>query len=203
MEVKDYYEVNGCSVVENARVYNLAEAVRCSKFPMAIDVDKCTSEIVNRTIGLGNAKQGSGHDSYLKSILVSFDLTFTRKAVEQLMRYHWIDFGSSQSQMHKLVKMNISNQYINHVDPRMISLMKEIINEYNENPTKENYLRAIYSNPNGFLLTAHITTNYMQLKTIYNQRCKVPHKLEEWNLFGEWMIRELPYFNELCIGGRE
>ena len=38
--------------------------------------------------------------------------------------------------------------------------------------SKEAYLEILYSNPCGFKLTAAMTTNYRQLKTIYYQRKK-------------------------------
>ena len=59
----------------------------------------------------------------------------------------------------------------------------------NEEAIKEQYLRVLYSNPCGFKLTAGMTTNYRQLKTIYNQR--KTHRLPEWRAFCEW-IHTLP-----------
>ena len=78
--------------------------------------------------------------------------------------------------------------------------MKEKVAEYNENPTKENYLKVLYSNPCGFKLTAKMTTNYRQLKTIYSQR--KTHKLPEWREFCSW-IESLPYAKELIIGEKD
>ena len=45
-------------------------------------------------------------------------------------------------------------------------------------------------------LTASMTTNYRQLKTIYAQRRH--HRLPEWQAFCDW-IETLPYAN-LIIG---
>ena len=74
--------------------------------------------------------------------------------------------------------------------------MKRLIAAYNENPTVENYLTVLYNNPSGFKLTARMTTNYRQLKTIYYQRRN--HRLPEWRTFCSW-IEELPYFKELVL----
>ena len=71
-----------------------------------------------------------------------------------------------------------------------INRMKELVQEYNECPTPENYLRVLYSNPCGFKLTAGMTTNSRQLKTIYAQRKN--HRLPEWVAFCKW-IESLPY----------
>ena len=210
VEIKDYYDVNdkflfGDPLVTNAKVYNLSSSIKASKYPMATDTSKCTDEITKRTIALGNAKVGSGHDCACKGIQVVFDLTWTVKASVQLQRYHFIDFISSQSQMHRIAKFDLEPQYIKYVDKKIIERIEELkrdyLNETNPELKKEKYLILLYSNPSGFRLTAKMTTNYLQLKTIYNQRCKVPHKLPEWIAFGEWMETELPFFKELCLDG--
>ena len=51
----------------------------------------------------------------------------------------------------------------------------------------------------GFELTARFTSNYLQEKSIRNQR--KGHKLEEWTYYREWQDK-LPYFLEL-IGEKE
>ena len=61
---------------------------------------------------------------------------------------------------------------------------------------KVKYLEILYSNPCGMYLTARMTTNYQQLKTIYQQRRF--HRLPEWQDFCDW-IETLPYFKELCL----
>ena len=96
--------------------------------------------------------------------------------------------------MHKLTKFELNDAYVEYVDERMIEIMKELQNKYNENQTVDNYLKLIYSNPVGMKLTARMTTNYRQLKTIYLQRRG--HKLPEWREFCKWAI-SLPYFKQL------
>lgn len=51
--------------------------------------------------------------------------------------------------------------------------------------------------PNGFIITARMTTNYRELKNIYNQRNT--HRLQEWRDFCK-QLRELPYFDQLALG---
>lgn len=205
LEVKDYYELNGWTMdgetlVSNVKVYNLGNAVRGAKFPMALDTTKMTNEIKPVTLSLGNAKPASGHDCFLKGIQIVFDLKWTVKASVELQRYHFIDFVSSQSTMHRISKFDLDGQYIKYVDQRIIDIMKEKQKAYNENPTKEGYLELLYSNPCGFQLTAEMTTNYLQLKTMYNQR--KTHRLPEWQEFCKW-CETLPYFSELCLGKKE
>ena len=184
-------------VISNINVYGIENAVRGSKFPMSTDIESLNSDIVERTKKLGQSPIGAGHDNYLNGIIVQFDLTFTVKAWTEAERYHFLDFISSQSTMHRIAKFDLNSQYIEYVDPRMIEIMNELKDRYNETKDKEDYLKLLYSNPCGFKLTAAMVTNYRQLKTIYYQRKS--HKLPEWKCFCE-QIEQLPYFKELILG---
>ena len=176
--------------VENVKVYGLKNAVRCSKFPMSTNTESCTSEVTTTTDKLASCKTGTGHDNFLNGIIVQFDLTFTVKAWAEAERYHFLDFISSQSTMHRIAKFNLDEAYNEYVDERMIEIMKELVAKYNETESPEDYLKILYSNPCGFELTAGMTTNYRQLKTIYQQR--KTHRLPEWRCFCNW-IKKLPY----------
>lgn len=187
--------------IENAEVFGLSDSVRASKFPMSINTEICNFDITDTVNRLASCDIGAGHDNFLNGIIVQFDLTFTVKAWTELERYHFIDFVSSQSTMHRIAKFDIDEQYISFVDDRIIAVMHELINEYNNIPDdderkKTAYLRCLYSNPCGFQLTARMTTNYRQLKTIYKQRKN--HRLPEWREFCEW-IKNLPN-SEWIIG---
>ena len=195
-------------VVSNVNVYGMESAVMGSKYPMAVDLKKVDGTIVPRTHALANAKPGSGHDNFLNGIIVQFDLTFTNKAWVEAERYHFLDFISSQSTMHRITKFNLDEVYISYTDPRIIEIMKEKVNSYNEltqkisdkklagedvtelnQVAKVKYLEILYSNPAGFRITARMTTNYRQLKTIYAQR--KTHRLPEWRAFCDW-VETLP-----------
>ena len=202
-------------VVSQVQVYGLYESVKGSKYPMAVDLAKVNDEVTDRTKKLANAKTGSGHDNFLNGIVVQFDLTFTNKAWVEAERYHFLDFISSQSTMHRITKFDLD---ISYVDERIIAIMKEKVKAYNElqedikrlreegkdtttlnDVAKNKYLEILYSNPAGFKLTARMTTNYRQLKTIYFQR--KDHRLPEWRAFCKW-IETLPHA-EFIIGSAE
>ena len=192
-------------MIDNVEVYGLNESIKASKYPMSVDNSKLTDDITPTTVKLFNAKQGSGHDNALKGIVVQFDLTMTCKMSVELERYHFIDFVSSQSTMHRITKFDLDNAYIEYVDEDVIKIMKEKIEDYNEllalpnmsdSLLKTKYLEILYTNPCGFQLTARMTTNYQQLKTIYYQRRT--HKLPEWQEFCDW-CETLPHFKELCL----
>lgn len=181
--------------IQNVCVYGINESIKASKFPMAIDPEECTDEITNGVLNRGAAPIGSAHDCFLKGITVQFDLTMSIKMSVEMERYHFIDFVSSQSTMHRITKLDIDESCNEYVDDRAKQLVRELVQEYNEDQTPENYLRILYNVPTGFCLTARMTTNYLQLKTIYAQRHN--HRLPEWRSFCEWILT-LPLFSELC-----
>lgn len=204
-------------IVSNVKIYGLEESVRRAKFPMAVDTNNLNSDITNGITALAQSPKGCGEDNFLKGIIVQFDLTFTVKAWTEAERYAWFDIVSSQSTMHRITKFNLDNAYVNYVHPHAVQLMQGLVSAYNavqdhlKNSAnllseedvnrivaeqKERYLQILYTNPVGFKLTAGMTTNYRQLKTIYAQRRN--HKLPEWQAFCSW-IETLPH-SDFIIG---
>lgn len=206
MEIKD--------VVNNVSVYGMEDAFRGSKFSYAVDINKINGDKTNTIVKLATTPAGSGHDNFLNGIIVQFDLTFSNKVWVEAERYHFLDFISSQSTMHRITKFDLDNSYMEYVDSRVIDIMKEKVKIYNEKVSKletlenieekqelnkeinELYLQILYTNPCGFRLTAAMTTNYRQLKTIYQQRKN--HRLPEWRIFCKW-VETLPN-SELITG---
>lgn len=210
------YVVKSCDgIVSDCHVYDLDESVRASKYPMAVDHNKTNSEITDRTKSLGRTGMGEGHDNFLSGIVVNFDLTITNKMWVEAERYHFFQIVSSQSTMHRISKIGENrDNFDSHVDSRTLSILNEKIAEYNrlsslattddlnirqerEELLKEAYLDILMNVPAGLKLTARISTNYRQLKTIYYQRKN--HRLPEWRKFCNWMETELPHFKELCL----
>ena len=195
-------------VISNVCVYGLEESVRGSKYPMATDLSKVNDEVTPTVVKLATCRQGEGHDNFMNGIIVQMDLTLSNKAWVEAERYHFLDFVSSQSTMHRITRFDLDSAYIHYVDERMVVIMKEKVQAYNELQQKmkectdleqkkemqkdlnERYLQILYSNPCGFRLTARMTTNYRQLKTIYAQR--KTHRLPEWRAFCDW-VETLPY----------
>ena len=184
--------------VNNGNVYNLENAIRASKYPMASDTTSKDSEITNTVCKLGRAKRGSGHDNYLHGILVSFDLTCSNKMWIEFERYHFADIVSSQSTMHRITNLLEEDVFNEYVDERVKDVLRDILSQYNMDDTpqghRQTYLRLLYNVPSGIELTAHIVTNYGQLKTMWYQRHD--HRLPEWRKFCDWILT-LPKFCEL------
>lgn len=183
--------------IRNIRVYGMEDTAYRSGFPMRTNppINNYVDSDMNRLATLSKAPSGSGHDNALKGILVQFDLKYPQYFTPQLQRYHWIDIISSQSKMHCLTKGAFA--YNKYVVKEIGDLMDEYIEAYNESPSYENFMTCISNCPMGLEMWMGISTNYLQLKTIYKQRkC---HKLkEDWGAFCS-MIESLP--NSYLITG--
>jgi hypothetical protein len=188
--------------IDKVRVYDLEESLIASGYPMEIDTqennDNVTESDLKRAKNLVKATytDNQAHGQFLTGIRVAFDLTFTNKAWVEAERYRFLEFVSSQSTMHRISKFNLDEQYNEYVDERIIKIMNELKDKYNQTQDKEDYLRLLYSNPCGFELTARLTTNYRCLANIYKQRKN--HRLPEWREFCKW-IEKLPC-SELITG---
>ena len=196
--------------IENTEVYGISKSIIASGNAMRTEMDNNSSFFkendLNRAVKLGNTKSGEGHDNFLNGIIVQFDIYAPLYMWKQLQRYHFLDFISSQSTMHRLVRFDIKEQCVDDVDDIILKRYQELLDDYNDNKgmtisvdeDNKKWRTLVASLPCGFVLGATMTTNYRQLKTIYNQRKN--HKLNEWHEFCKW-CEKLPYFKELCLGG--
>lgn len=187
--------------IKNTFVYGLDHAIKASGNPMrtVIDSSEVTEKDISRAIKLGATKQGEGHDNYLKGILVQLDVTAPLYWWKQAQRYHWFDYISSQSTMHCLLKFDIKSQCVDETNSEILDILKKLVDEYltipdTDETKKEKWRELVASLPCGFCLGASMTTNYQQLKTMFNQRKY--HKLKEWHVFCDWCL-SLPRFSEL------
>lgn len=183
-------------IVQNWKIFGLEDSIKASKYPMSVDISDCSSDMTETVKKLASCKTGTGHDQFLTGIVVQFDLTLSNKAWVEAERYHFLDFVSSQSSMHRITKMDVARQCNEYVTPAAVENLQGLVDRWQEEPTAENYLRVLYNIPSGFRLTARMTTNYRQLKTIYQQRRY--HRLPEWKSFCAW-IETLPQA-ELIVG---
>lgn len=194
--------------IENTEVYGVNKSIIASGNPMrTLMVDntlKYTDKDLKRAIALGTTRVGEGHDQLLTGCIVQFDMYAPLYMWKEIQRYHFLDFISSQSTMHRLVKFKIKENCVEDTDRLILERYQELLDDYNDNKgitisvdeDKKKWRTLVASLPCGFVLGATMTTNYRQLKTIYNQRKN--HKLKEWHEFCSW-CESLPMFKELCI----
>ena len=200
--------IDGIIKIDNARVCGLEESIVASGYPMQIEtfnineIDLIDKDI-KRVMHLGNAVPGSGHDCFLKGIIVQFDLQVPEYIWRQLDRYHFIDYISSQSKMHRITKINLDSVCNRYVYDEVKEILKSIIDKYeaetDTDKKKELFNEIIANTPSGLMLTARMTTNYLQLKSIINQRSN--HKMQEWRYLCDW-FKTLPMFEELVCKSR-
>lgn len=202
--------------ISNVKVYDLAESIIASGLPMQSEYDKrefstdrneleldmkCREMLEDnshfkRACRLADNPAGSGHNNFLSGIVVSLNVTATNVWWMQLERYHFVQIVSSMSKMHRLRKIINNGTFSYPSDIIDLSAFSDIMQR---TATKDDGSplysdeELIYRCPMGLELTARITTNYLQLKTIKNQRKN--HKLTEWKTFVEW-IDSLPFAKE-------
>ena len=197
--------------ITNYKVYDLEESIIASGLPMQAEYKEDTfsnqAELLfysdiellrknlhfKRACKLAANPAGSGHNNFLSGIVVSMNVTATQVWWMQLERYHFVQIVSSQSKMHRLTKMLEADGCCDchpKVHPDFLP--------YSE--CMEDFETLIYNCPMGLELTARITTNYLQLKTIWNQRHN--HKLEEWRKFCAF-IESLPFAKEFITNNKK
>jgi hypothetical protein len=193
--------------ISNIKIYDMMESIVASGLPMMAEYSEkwIADEVENlatceniednphfkRACKLAANPAGSGHNNFLSGIVVSMDVTATVKWWEQFQRYHFKQIVSSMSTMHRLRQMmqNGTIKFNKNTAPAVIAPFMDMVHDASITDEK-----LAYSCPMGLELTARITTNYLQLKTIYAQRHN--HKLTEWKDFCRF-IESLPFAKEL------
>lgn len=188
--------------IDNWKVYDLKESVIACRNAMRITPAQITDEEFNasmpRAIILANSPSGSGHQTFLSGIRVSFDIKYPNYISPELQRYHWIDIVSSSSKMHRLSSMDMDTCFNKYVTDESKEQMKRLVKKFNETKSYEDFMVMLSNCPQGLELFMRVSTNYLQLRTLYRQR--KTHKLkEDWGEVCEF-IEKLPYANEFIIG---
>lgn len=218
--------------ISNIKVYDLKESVIACRNAMRTEMPEYTDEEFEKSLvrakKLVSASAQSPnvkcHDNFLTGIRVSFDLKYSQYITKQFQRYHWFDYVSSSSLMHRLLKMNIDKSCNKYVSQESIDQLNKDIRRYNQIAEWEDfngatfvlrdgtvmktrnkgealywaYMCCISDCPMGIELFVRVSTNYKQLQTMYWQR--KDHKLkEDWGAFVEF-VKSLPYAKELITG---
>ena len=120
--------------IENVEVYGVERAVVNSGNSFRTNirtVKDINDKDWSRCKKLGSVEPGSGHDSFLNGCLVTMDVTAPLYWWKQAQRYHWLEFISSQSTMHCVLKFNIIAQCVKEVDNRIFPIIQNLIDQYN------------------------------------------------------------------------
>lgn len=212
--------------VQNIKIYDLEESIIASRNAMRLTPPKYTKEefeqSLERAKKLAKTPNGSGHQTFLSGIRVSFDIKYPNYISPELQRYHWVDIVTSASKIHRLMEMDLDMCCNKYVTKSMIEEMQVHIakykaikedkedniyfwemrdGSYHKTETKEDslyfaFMRCISNCPQGIELFMRVSTNYLQLKTIYHQR-KNHRLVEDWvDGFCVDFVEKLPYFEE-------
>ena len=214
------------------KVYDLKESVIACRNAMRTEMPEYTDEEFEKSLvrakklvaASKNATNVKCHDNFLTGIRVSFDLKYSQYITKQCQRYHWFDYVSSNSLMHRLVKMDADKICNKYVSQECVDKLNADINRYNDIASWDDfngatfilrdgtelttrnkgealywaYMKCISDCPMGVELFVRVSTNYKQLQTMYWQR--KDHKLkEDWGEFCKF-VEALPYAKELILG---
>lgn len=188
--------------IDNWKVYDLKESVIACRNAMRITPAQITDEEFNasmpRAIMLANSPSGSGHQTFLSGIRVSFDIKYPNYISPELQRYHWIDIVSSSSKMHRLSSMDMDTCFNKYVTDESKEQMKRLVKKFNDTKSYEDFMAMLSNCPQGIELFMRVSTSYLQIRTIVHQRYN--HKLrEDWGAFIDF-ARDLPYAREFIFG---
>lgn len=171
-------------------------------------------------------KGGSEHCKFMRQIMLSVDITAPMYWWSEFDTYKVGTTANSTSKMHKLSNTPITidcfeiDDYDNNlgnyfdcacnVEGRdggylaedvgfIIDLLENLRQTYLETKDVHYWKELLRWLPNSWLQTRTITMNYENVRNMYWQRVKHPHKLTEWrNGFGKW-VESLPYSKELIM----
>lgn len=202
-------------LISNVRVYDLEETIKDSGFPMSSTPEYS----LDRAKKLASVPSGSGHDCFLKGIVVRYTMQADHSFWLHFLRYHFSDIVSSESKMHSITKMKlhwhsyvseeskyIATELIRAYNTKDLSLKDTILRMYglsgevDFNNQSQIFEAIIMNCPIGLELAASVTDNYLQIKTTYYQR--KPHKMSSWQYYCNW-VESLPNAKELILNKRK
>ncbi len=212
--------------IETKAVSDIQLAIDWARLSYASEGDNGGEKDIKLATKLAQCKAGSGHNSFLKGIVVHAEFTATHDFILQLYRYHFRDTVSSTSKMHSITKGSIGEHCSKWVSKGLISLVDDLADMYNGyshlvlnevlvqelasvcdryaiSPVPyekaELFECIIHNTPLCYELTFGEVTNYLQLKSMYSQRKS--HKMSGWSeVFVEW-VESLPM--SFLITGKE
>lgn len=122
--------------ISNIEVYNLERAVIASGNAMRLEPASYYS-VEEFEKGLARCKKlaklggGTGHSNFRTGILVTFDLKYPQYFTKQLQRYHWVQYVSSTSMMHRITKMDFDKCCNKYVSKAVKNIVNRLVHYYN------------------------------------------------------------------------
>lgn len=123
--------------ISNIEVYNLERAVIASGNAMRLEPASYYN-VEEFEIGLERCKKlakmggGTGHSNFRTGILVTFDMKYPQYFSKQIQRYHFLQYVSSTSMMHRITKMDFDKCCNKYVSKAVKKIMNRLVYYYNE-----------------------------------------------------------------------
>lgn len=200
---------------ENTKVYNFDGAIESMRMPMMSHNKSDSFYDEDGFYIIGDAdmklaqnliKGGAEHAKYLRTIYVNTVITCPQYFAAELDTYKIGTVRNSSSLMHKGASRDFTvEDFTFDGDPLDLQPIIDQVNYYRKLyvDTKDyKYFRMMRQIlPMGYNYTFSFSTNYAQLRNMYIQRVKNPHRLKEWTEdFANW-LKTLPYSKELIFLG--
>lgn len=153
------------------------------------------------------AKAGSDHRKFLRMLPVHMKITAPMVWLMQFDTYKIGTVSCGSSKMHKLMRKQFELSdfsFDNKIVPPdeyqpFIDSMNELRDRYlaceNEDVKREIWQAVIDALPESYNQTRIWSANYEVLWSIY--RARRNHKLGDWHVFCDTIVREVPYFKEI------
>lgn len=220
--------------IKDTKVYGLEESIIASGYAMTTEPYDYSKELnedyskhLERAKRLAKCGGGSGHSNFRTGIIVQFDVKYPQYISPEMQRYHFLQIITSQSKMHRLLKMDLDKMCNKYVEKETIDIVNNLIASYNfisdEKPERD-YTAIPFTVElrDGEMIECHskeealytiwmqILSNcplglemWMRVSLNYEQLATMykqrrHHKLKEWHIFCDW-IETLPYAKELII----
>lgn len=118
--------------------------------------------------------KGGGHNNFLSQITVYMEFSASQTFWLQFDRYHFVE-KQSESKMHTIMKQPITQaMFTENVNQQTIEILEKL-------RLSGNKVELLSNLPMSFKQARVIRTNYLQLRTMYQQRKN--HQLVEWKEF--------------------
>lgn len=223
--------------ISNVKVYDLEESVIACRNAMRTEMPEYTPEEFEKSLvrakklcrASAESVDVKCHDNFLTGIRVAFDMKYTQYITKQMQRYHWFDYVSSSSMMHRLIAKPVEGACAEYVTAEAVENLERCIARYKEVDAREwregdvevfrlrggasrvatckgdalyyAFVTCVQNVPMGYELFVRVNTNYKQLRTMWCQRRG--HKLrEDWGAFCKF-VEGLPYAEEFITGKLE
>lgn len=194
--------------IENISVSGWVAAIRGMRNPMNSWDRSDSHEFLigeeDRKLMHKLAKAGNEHAKFRRMLNVTMDITAPLYFWKEFDTYKIGTVSNSCSTMHKIhaKEFTLDDFSIEHLYGKnletfgvIISILNEAREVYLQTREKEDWWQMIQLLPSSYNQRRTVQLNYEVLNHIYHQRKN--HKLDEWREFCDYILKTLPYGEEL------